>query len=486
MVLELLEANTVLLILDNFETVPLDEVDALLEFFDNKVKKHLRKYPYNFKVIITSRRQMPSGLHQIKLGGLNHNDAMELIENILENYQDSGKEISKAQCEMIIEASAGIPIVIKHLFAMIFEHNKPIGQVIRALSNYKHELIQFSFKELLSAIESQDNKIQLKIIALLEIINMPLMIRQISDILDADEFEIEESIIELTNYLCISRTFTDRHEKYAINAEINHLSKALVLEHPDLTTEIRDNITNNFTIDKTLDYTNEEIMIVGFFTKFIQDENYLEAEDYIKSKINEYPDSNIIKLHYAHYLRKYMNDSRKAIGLYEDLQEKIGSHKSVVQGIFSCHLHDEIPNFEKTHIYARELEKYSDEDEDLKIELGEFYLRWSSTLKEKLGSSTVTERMRQENYKKLAMKAYDIIDTVKKQDHKTYYLLSHCQYNLWDYKRSLRLINKAISLTYRIKREAFHSYFEFRKIIISKMKRHSRRDYDSIQDFHTY
>ena len=70
LVLELLSEKDILLVIDNFETIPKNEQNKIIKFFGVNVKKHLRKKPDNFKLILTSREQIPSGFHQIKLEGL--------------------------------------------------------------------------------------------------------------------------------------------------------------------------------------------------------------------------------------------------------------------------------------------------------------------------------------------------------------------------------------------------------------------------------
>lgn len=226
-VIDLLKENRILLVLDNVETISSAQMDKIVRFFGVEVKRELRKKPGNFKVIITSRKQIACDFHQIQIKGLDETEAIELMDKLAENYKYK-EPLSNAQKRLLHQATKGIPIVIKHCFVKIFVNNETFDSVVESLEHYSSEIVQFSFKELLRQIETLDKeKIQLSILILLELTNIPLMVRQIAEILETEEVEVTNRVPALVDFQCISRLPFEKNDKYFINPEIRLLTRAL-------------------------------------------------------------------------------------------------------------------------------------------------------------------------------------------------------------------------------------------------------------------
>jgi len=84
LVAECFRDKTTLLIIDNFESLLSSAQDEILHFFNLDVKRALRDKPNNFKVIVTSRERIPTGLHQISLKGLDRDESRELMRHLYE------------------------------------------------------------------------------------------------------------------------------------------------------------------------------------------------------------------------------------------------------------------------------------------------------------------------------------------------------------------------------------------------------------------
>jgi hypothetical protein len=476
-VMETLKENRILLILDNFETVLSEEVDRIIRFFGVEVKRELRTKPGHFKVIITSRKQIPCGFHQLELTGLDPKESKMLMTKLIKKYEKAADQLALAQQEQLHEATKGIPIVIKHCFARLYEYNESFEYVKNSTGNYADEIIQFSFQEILQELEIKDKeeKIPLKILIVLELVNYSLMIRQIADILNVDIREIEKNIPTLVDYQCLSRIAIENTEKYKINPEIRLLTRALALKHGDLSSQIKNKILNNFTIDKQLDYSEDEIQLIGMFNSYLSESNYLEAENFIQEQLKKNPESIILKYYYAQHLKSYKKDVTEAIKLLESVREKSKNHPEILMLLVECYMTLEIPNFEKASVYANALKGVG--EERIQIRLAEFYVRWSTSIKMKRLDDPFEERTRQSNYKDLASQSLAILDKTRTRTHHVYSLFAQSYFNLWDYDSALRMINKAIEAAEKQGDYSQSTYHYFRRTINKKIREYERQSF---------
>ncbi|MFT3890770.1 MAG: hypothetical protein QM730_03980 [Anaerolineales bacterium] len=109
LVLDVFVDNPTLLILDNFETIQYNspqEAVEIADFFGKQVKRYLRNYPNNYKIIVTSREQIPGGFQQMALKGLDPKEADELLDNWLEWYSES---LTRTQRNEIYRVHEGHP-----------------------------------------------------------------------------------------------------------------------------------------------------------------------------------------------------------------------------------------------------------------------------------------------------------------------------------------------------------------------------------------
>ncbi len=446
LVLDLLLENKVLLVLDNFEAVSKAEHEAIIEFFGIETKYFLRKNPDQFKVIITSREQIPSGFHQVILTGLDSRESENLMEDLYEQYRMVAPELTKEQKQKIFEVTSGIPVVIKHCFGQIYEYNKPFSTVVNAIVLAKTaKVVEFSFEEVFKIV--RDDQCQLEIILLLEYINCPLLVRQMAEILNRFEGDIENRIPSLYNFQCIKRDNYGLEEKYEINPEVRLFTKRLTHENLQLLDEIKKKIVRNFTIDRQMDYTTEEVGIVTIFNNYISQGQYPEGEDFINQEIKK-RDSVLLRYQYAKYLKEQKGDIDNAIAVLENILEPSNNHPTVLRLLFKCYVDMDIPKFEKGSIYVAQIENTPIEDDKLKLEIAEFYVKWSTSIKIKreVNPDPIIEILRQRRYKELADKALFWLDQVNDKNHHSYYLLSQSYFNKWDNAKALDAINKAISL----------------------------------------
>lgn len=476
LVLELFEENKTFLILDNFETIAAtiskNEAKKIIQFFEIDVKRRLRTKPDYFKVIVTSRSLIPTGFHQIELEGLDLRESKQLMKNIYKRYKSLKPELTEEQKEEINKVTHGVPIIIKHCIAQIFEFNRPFNDVISKLSNAIN-LIEFSFAEIFNLLNKDE--CQLRIIILLEIINYPLIIRQIADILEIDEYRIENKIPDLINYQCIERINHRLEEKFMINEKVSLFTKNLVQKNSELEKSIRDKITSNYTLEKRMDYTTDELFILNVFTNYLSEKKFLDAEIFIKEQLGKKPNSILLKYHYAKYLKDQKREIETAIQILKDVSRTECNNPNMLKLLLSCYMTLDIPTYDEASIYVNELKDcVESNDIDTKLEMAEFYVKWSTFIKLKRDADPIREIVRQQQYKELANKAISILNSIKNKTHKFYYLFAHSYFNLWDYENSLKMIENAIELIEE--NPAYYSTYTYlRKLILSKKSQYSKK-----------
>jgi tetratricopeptide (TPR) repeat protein len=474
LLLEVLKENSVLLVLDNFETIPRPQKTAIVEFFEIDVKRALRRHPTNFKIIITSRELIPSGFHQIELTGLELREAKQLMAAWRREYSTSGPELTDSQKETLHKVSAGIPIVIKHCLGQIFEYNRPFSVVVDVIGGIEsRRVVDFSFEEVLSLLREDQG--QLAIVILLEVIACPLMLRQISDILERSEAEIGSKIPTLVNYQCIERVRAAGEEKYLVNEEIRLLTRRLSQDHAVMTQDIRSKITKNFTMEKQLSYTSEEQAVLSVFENYIREGNLLEGERFIQEEIGKRAHAVLLNFHYAKYLRTAKRDYTRAIEVLEVVREASNDHPSLLRLLIACYISQEIPNYARASAYVQQLERLASEDAEVRFEIGEFYARWSSSLKmsRDISPDPIKEMLRQQRYKELADQAIGYLERLPKPGHEIHYLLAQSYFNRWDYDRALQIMDKCVSLCQK-SAPYYGSYLSFRKVILTQRDRRGR------------
>jgi len=441
-----------------------------------EVKRMLIRKPDNFKVIITSRKQIPSGFHQIELKGLDLRESKLLMNNLFKRYSMSKPEISIAQKEKLHKMTMGIPIVIKHCMAKLYEYNKPFETILGSLPQYSSDIVQFSFHEILQEVEKNDKEeLQIQILLLLELMNRPLIIRQIADILGIDLLDVENRIPTLIDYQCLKRTNQDNQEKYVINEEIRLLTRSLAHAHGELVSELRQKITENFTIDKQMDYAAEERELIKTFDDYLTNKDYLDAERFIKEQLKKKPDSILLNYHYALYLKEYRKDILGAIEVLEKIRDFSGNHPNILKVLYSCYISLDVPNFDKAGVYVEQLEKYMKDSDDLKLEIAEFHVRWSTSVKLGRKVDPLEEILRQSMYKSFANKAIEILNTTQKRTPQIYYLFAQGYYNMWENQLAMNMINKAIESVTSGREEIPQPYFNFKKTVQRSLDTDHRR-----------
>ncbi len=467
---ELLKENRVLLVLDNFETIPKAETETIIRFVEVEAKHALRRYPDHFKVIITSRLQIPSGFHQIELGGLDVKASKKLMANLFHLYKHSGNpDLTDEQKDALRDVTSGIPILIKHCYGQMYEFNRPFDSVVHDIASATNKAVEFSFREVLKQLGA--DPCQLEILLLLDShAGKPLLLRQIADILERDEAEIESRIPPLVNLNCVRRVTHGHTDKFQLNDELRLLTSRLAHEHEGLDRDIRRRLVKNFTIAKQLEYSTEEQEIIEVFNRLLARSQCLEAERHIAKSLEIRPQSLILRTVYGEFLKTQKRDIDGAIQTLEHVRADAHNHPTVLRLLISCYMSLPVPNFNRASVYVEQLSKLPVEDDKLRLEIAEFYVRWSTSLKMRRELDPLQEKLRQQQYKELADKALAVLGEIKTKTHEVYYWLAHCYNNKWNYSEAFKMIEVAIMESNRDPL-CYASYASLRKNIVTQQAR---------------
>jgi len=470
-VLEILQENVILLILDNFETISKHEADEIVKFFGLEVKRHLKSLPKNFKLILTSRESIPTAFHHIKLEGLDSRESRLLMKNQLEQYGKDAGFFTEDQFKRLHEVTLGIPIVIKHSFGQLFEYNLPLDKVLNNLAAESNEVIQFSYREILSLLDKDE--VQKKILLLLEIVQDPVSIRQGSEILELPTKEITQRIAPLLAFQCLDRVNIGVEERFIINPQIGLLSKTLLKNNADAAKEIRALITKNLSLEMKMDYTPEEFQIVEIFDSYLAQRDLGAADSFLRAEIKNRPTSKLLRLTLAKFRKNYQNEFEGAIEILEKLKEETKSyenqHPVVLRELAKCYRGSDPPAFEKANLIYSELLKITNDPECF-FEAGECYVVWSTHTKLKSEQDPIKGLERRARYKELAGRGIELLNGIPQfgDQHKYHFLLAHGYFNLWENERALKHIDKALDLA-KGDIECCKYYLKFRRVVTKQM-----------------
>ena len=443
-VLEILREGKTLLVLDNFETVSRSAQEEIIRFFGVDVKRALRDLPDAFKVILTSREVVPSGFHQYKLSGLDKRESKIFMARLDQAYKQTGQpNFSPGQRDQIHSATLGIPLIIKHCYGQVFEYSKPLEEVIKSLVNAGNKVVEFSFKEIFDLLE-RDTTTR-RILILLEILNKPMLGRQISDILSIPEEEVLRQIVRLHSFQCVSRIPSEIYDKYLINPELRLLATSLVQRSSDIANEIRVAIAR-LPEEKNIDFNKEEEEILIVFQRYLSQEEFVPADDFLKEKLRERPNSILLNLHYARFLYEQKRLVGDAIARLESIRLASSNSPEVLRLLMNYNVRLETPNFEQAIFYAKELQEDGFANDDVRLDTAEVLVQFGVSVKLKFDLDPIREMLRKQQYKELADTGSKILSGCSdKKSHRWNYLLAECYFLKWDYEPAKRHIDSAIS-----------------------------------------
>ncbi len=177
----ILTTKRVLLIVDNLETV--DEEEDVSTF--------LRELPEPTKAIVTTRRRIDVA-YQIRLSGMPHRDALELIK--LEVIQRN-VELPLDAAEDLYKRTGGIPLAMVWSIALM-SMGGTVKSVLRRLGSGQSDIAHFCFTESVERIKRRDSY---RLLLTLSLFDASVSRKWLGDIagLGDDEIGRDEGLAEL-------------------------------------------------------------------------------------------------------------------------------------------------------------------------------------------------------------------------------------------------------------------------------------------------
>jgi hypothetical protein len=364
-----------------------------------------------------------------------------------ESWRSSTKR-NRPQCgptqrDHIHGATLGIPLIIKHCYGQVFEYSRPLEEVLKGLAAAGNKVVDFSFKEIFELLE-RDAANQ-RILVLLEVFNKPLLTRQISDILSIPEEDVLPRIGRLHSFQCVNRVPSETYDKYAINPELRLLATSLVQRSASVANEIKAAIARLPT-ERNIDFSKEEFDISVIFQGYLSKENFIEADDFLKEKLLEKPNSILLNLRYAQFLSEHKRLVGDAIARLERIRLPSANAPEVLRLLMNYNVRLETPNFEQAGFYAKKLQEDGFANDDVRLDAAEVFIQWGTSLKLKFDLDPIKEMLRQQRYKELADTSAEILLTCSdRTSHRQNYLLAQCHFLKWEYEAAKRHIDNAIS-----------------------------------------
>jgi NB-ARC domain len=131
----LLSKQTILLLIDNFESLSLQEKEKIITF--------LRRTPITVKSIITSREIIAEG-HRIQLKGLSSDESKALLQWSASQHAN---RLTNEQIQNITVVTGGIPLAMLWVEGQVSTFGQPVTQVIERLEfSSDLPILQFCFE----------------------------------------------------------------------------------------------------------------------------------------------------------------------------------------------------------------------------------------------------------------------------------------------------------------------------------------------------
>jgi hypothetical protein len=269
--------------------------------------------------------------------------------------------------------------------------------------------------------------------------------RQISDILSIPEEEVLQRIGRLHSFQCVNRVSSDTYDKYAINPELRLLATSLVQRSASVANEIKAAIAR-LPVEKNIDFSKEESEILIIFQEYLSKENFIEADDFLKEKLREKPNSILLNLHYAQFLSEHKRLVGDAIAQLERIRLPSANAPNVLRLLMNYNVRLETPNFEQSGIYAKKLQEDGFANDDVRLDAAEVFIQWGTSVKLKFDLDPIKEMLRKQQYKELADTSAGILMTCSdRTSNRWYYLNAQCHFLKWEYEAAKRHIDNAIS-----------------------------------------
>ncbi len=267
---------------------------------------------------------------------------------------------------------------------------------------------------------------------------------QIAEILSVKDDEVVARISKLMSFQCVVRAQRDNYEKYSVNADLKFLASSFAQRSVGIVREIKAAIAK-MPDEITMDCSKNEFDIAAIFQQYLADERFVEARDFMKDSLRQWPNSNLLNFHYAKFLGEHRGTLEEAIVILERLRLAGVDSSEVLRLLMMYNARLEVPNFEQASFYAKKLEERGFASDDHRVDAAETLVQWGTNLKLKFDLDPLKDRLRQQKYKELADESLEILSScLDKDNHRWKFIAAECYFLKWDYDAAKRHVDKAL------------------------------------------
>lgn len=195
MILKLLKNSSILLVLDNLETIKFTE-----DFID-----FLASVEGKSKILITSRKRIGQIERIISLSPFSYEDTKEFIIEEAEERSFLSSGIKEEMYKELYSITNGIPLAIKVLMGWLVE-GVPLVKLKEKIKTSDTGILKFLFEETYETQLLGKSKL---LLVILSILPNDISDGELAACVDFDSEELEELIGDLINYSLISRAFVE-------------------------------------------------------------------------------------------------------------------------------------------------------------------------------------------------------------------------------------------------------------------------------------
>jgi predicted negative regulator of RcsB-dependent stress response/DNA-binding MarR family transcriptional regulator len=189
-VLDYLNSWSVLLVLDNMETVS-----------DGRILRFVQELPYGTKakVLLTSRHKTGGWELPVSVEELNEEEVVEFIE-VKSREENIDFPLDAGVCQRVREVSGGLPLAIQWIIGQ-YKIERKIDSVLDAVINVDSPILEFSFGNIWRLLSDDAQKV----LAILSIFDTPPTIQQIAIATEYSSEKITGALNELEKVTLVRR-----------------------------------------------------------------------------------------------------------------------------------------------------------------------------------------------------------------------------------------------------------------------------------------
>ena len=318
---QLIQGSNGLLYVDNLETV---DDKRIIQFLDN--------LPVGVRALTTSRRAtVRVSLHPVDLGPLTDEEVPAYIDSLASQPGlDYATRLSRSESQRIGNGCDGIPLAIRWALTRARSSSQAIeaAERISATGRHGEELLEFCFRRVFDTLTETERTV-LQTLALFQ---RPITMEAILAGSEIPEYRLMDTVDSLTSEALVVRLFDSDQNDYAFT--LLPMTRAFVYDEvckqPTLERSIRRRLSDWYEATDVRDQSERLIVrelrqgkgatesaLLDLATAAQRRGDIFSAQDLYEQALKRNPTSWKAARQYAEFNRHQLDDTSKALRLYE-------------------------------------------------------------------------------------------------------------------------------------------------------------------------